>query len=684
MFMQIIKLAVLWLLLICFNAFPSAYSDTANQPHIQVRLVSEYTHLTTGINWLGIWLKPDPEWHTYWRNPGDSGEPPKIEWQLPQGVAAGEIQWQIPSRIPVAHLVNYGYDGQSLLMVPITVDDQALQDSPLHIAAKLSWLVCKEDCIPGWATLSKTFQFSEEAPLSSDAELFIQARKELPKTQSLPAQYEITDKNIVLQLNIPSESKHWQLYPFSSSVLNHAAEIRQIVNEQKTTLVGEKSDYFIDSQEQLQFLISDGKTGYYVNATLNGALVDSYDVTNATSDSLSLSSMLITLAMAFAGGVILNLMPCVLPVLSIKALSMQRVQPSKLIKLAYALGVITSFCVFAAIIIAFKYSGSALGWGFHMQSPTVVALLAFLFVFIAAALFDLAPAGSRLTGVGQRFIQQNGFSSQFATGVLAVIVASPCTAPFMAAAMGVALVSSDLVTLAIFFSLAIGFALPLTLLFWLPALTSKTPKPGPWMNTFRQFLAFPILATVIWLVWVFGNQTSTTAMTALLGGLLMLFFALWLYHRTGSNWFQLGALVVAIAGLLLPLTLISKHLPENTSVRIAFDKQHLDELRKDNQVVLVNMTADWCITCKVNEQVAFTSEAFTQALAQSQVHYMVGDWTNKNDEILGYLSQYQRSGVPLYVVYAGEYGKEVLPQILTPEIVVKAITKAVNEVNDEN
>ncbi|NMH60983.1 protein-disulfide reductase DsbD family protein [Alteromonas ponticola] len=682
-----IKLSCLFLWLICFHtvAEPTARNtDQATQPHIQVRLVSEFAQLKPGVNWFGIWLRPDPEWHTYWRNPGDSGEPPKIDWILPEGVSAGEIQWPLPSKIPIAHLVNYGYENHSLLMVPLTLSDEVKYGATLDISADLSWLVCKEDCIPGWATLTKTLKVASDHQPSAQAGLFDEAREQLPDEVVKSARYEITDNKVVLQLNELLPDGDWLLFPFSSSILNHAGAIQHIETAQSSTFVGAKSDYFTPSQNSLRFLVSDGQTGFYVKAQMNNAVAGEVLQAKNVSATFTYTTILVSMAMAFIGGVILNLMPCVLPILSIKALSMQRTSQSTAVKLAYASGVLVSFSVFALIIIAFKHSGSTLGWGFHMQSPVVVAALAFLFTFIAAALFDMAPAGNRLAGIGQGFIQQNGFTSQFATGVLAVVVASPCTAPFMAAALGVALVSSDMITLAIFLSLGLGFALPLSVLFWLPGLTRKIPKPGPWMSTFRQFLAFPMLATVIWLLWVFGNQTSPMAMMALLGGLLILFFALWLYRRTQRTFAHVAALMFAVSGFLVPLFVLTSPSTDSQATTLAFNKQQLAALRQDNQVVIVNMTADWCITCKVNEQVAFTSSAFTQALAQPQVHYMVGDWTNKNDEILGYLNQYQRSGVPLYVVYAGEQSKEVLPQILTPDLVVKAITKAVNEVNDEN
>lgn len=686
---RLIKIAVLCL--VCFLSHSvHLYAQTidndesafATGPHIQVQLVSEYQQLTSGQNWLGVLLQPDPMWHTYWRNPGDSGEAPSVEWTLPEGVSAGQIQWPIPKQIKVAHLVNYGYEGSVLLMVPIDVSPEYIQNySDLKVQVDLSWLVCKEDCIPGWATLNKRFDFNDSPASSSFQTNFNDTRQQLPSKTQLAAKYEITEQHLIVALAQPKVAE-WQLLPFDSGIIQHNAAQQLIENDDGISLILDKSNYFSqtddDANRDLEFLLTDGKMGFYVNSQLNQLIGES------SSD----TPLLIVMLMAFAGGLILNLMPCVLPVLSIKALGLQNTQQTLSVKLAYALGVIVSFNLFALAIITLKYSGNAVGWGFHMQSPWVVGLLSYLFVYIALTLFDIAPAGEKLAGLGQRFIQGDGFGSQFATGVLAVIVASPCTAPFMAAALGIALVSEPIVTFALFSSLAIGFALPMSLLFWLPKLTSKIPKPGPWMVTFRQFLAFPMLGTVIWLVWVFQNQTGSFSQLTLLSGLLVFSFTIWILSKTSKTIPVIFILSLGTAAIALPLIYQSKptqtvNLSSNKELAQAFSKSKLEQLKADNQVVLVNMTADWCITCKVNEQIALNSSELDNVLSRSNVHYLVGDWTNKNQQILDYLQQYQRAGVPLYVVYSGTGDYQVLPQILTTETVINAIEKALGDIQNE-
>lgn len=682
--MTMYRFRVLFVSLICLCQLVVTGVDaqtSATGPHIEVELVSENRQLTPGQNWLAVVLKPEPQWHTYWRNPGDSGEPPAIDWILPEGVEAGDIQWPLPQKIPVAHLVNYGYSGDSVLMVPIQVSDSYFANhASVPISADLSWLVCKEDCIPGWATLSMELPLSTQAEPSNAKNLFNATREKLPQPDILEGKHEVTEEHIVVSVQPPYQSD-WQVMPFDSAIVQHNQPQQLIQNKAGITLVANRSDYFSAAEQPLDFLLTDGNTGYYLTSQLNPGSGARLISGSAQINSLPL---LFTMLMAFAGGLILNLMPCVLPVLSIKALSVQQQGQTSWVKLGYALGVLVSFNLFALAIVLLKQSGDAVGWGFHMQSPMVVGGLAFLFVYIALTLMDVAPSGHRFAGVGQRFIQGDGFVSQFATGVLAVIVASPCTAPFMAAALGVALVSEPIVTFILFTSLAIGFALPLSLLFWIPALTRRIPKPGMWMVTFRQFLAFPMLATVIWLVWVFQNQTSQLMLLWILTGLLIFAMAIWISSKVTTKVSSSFSLLLAVAALVVPLYFAETVGTKSVLTKDAFSVEKLDALRNANQVVLVNMTADWCITCKVNEQVAFSSEIFNSAIADENIHYLVGDWTNKNDEILKYLNQYQRSGVPLYVVYAGNQSYAVLPQILTTDIVIEALEKASGEIKNES
>ncbi|REL27617.1 hypothetical protein DXX93_14340 [Thalassotalea euphylliae] len=676
-------------------------SSTAKGPHIEVALLSEHNEITQksgdGTQWLGILLSPDDNWHTYWRNAGDSGEAPQVRWQSSADIEFGDIQWPLPEQIPVAHLMNYGYSGDTLLMVPFVVKGELSRQQSITITADLSWLVCQEDCIPGWASLTIELPTSDNALPSAYAVLFEQTRARLPTTHWLSAQYEITQEHLTLAAEIPYPS-NWQLLPFRSDLIQHssAQQWLQTDNHDKANVLLKKSDYFSLGEEPIEFLLTDGAAGYYLTATFNDAsgavLAASAKGVNSTAQPFWLM-----LLFAFIGGLMLNIMPCVLPVLSLKAMALavnKGDEPStSKHHWGYLLGILVSFWLFAGVILGLKASGEAIGWGFHLQQPLVIAALCFLFVFIALMLLDVAPNGAGLAGFGEKLTQGNSVASQFFTGVLAVIVASPCTAPFMATALGVAMVSPALNTVLIFTALAIGFALPMLLLSFSARFASLIPKPGAWMETFKQFLAFPMLATVIWLLWVFLGQTNSVGQLWLLSGLLMFTLCLWLASKSvgkESHLAVLAAFVIAgyssQQGSEYGADIASVQYQDGTGAQSlnighAFSEQKLAQLRNNNQVVVVNMTADWCITCKVNEQVAFRDEDLLALLQQQNVHYLVGDWTNKNSEILAFLTRYQRSGVPLYVVYAGAGKEQVLPQVLTPNIVISAIQQAQQELS---
>lgn len=643
-------------------------------PHIEVALVSELDGAKIGQDqWLGILLSTEKHWHTYWRNAGDSGEPPTVKWQSPSDITFGEFHWPIPAQIPVAHLTNYGYEGKTLLMVPFTINNLVPEVSRVSITADLSWLVCKEDCIPGWATLSIELPVLDSPKVATNGQLFEQTRKLLPQPEKLSALYEVTDQFLTLSLELPSKS-NWQLLPFRSDLIQHSAQQQWLTepDDVKTNVLLQKSDYFSVESEPTDWLLTDGKKGYYVQATVN---------TTNPSIPQGQASIWLMVLFAFIGGLILNIMPCVLPVLSLKAISVTSSGDNKN-HWGYLIGIMVSFGLFATLIITLKASGNAIGWGFHLQEPLVIAFLAFLFVFIALMLWDLVPNVAGISGLGQNLTQGDSFTSSFFTGVLAVIVASPCTAPFMATALGVAMVSPTYVTFLIFAALGLGFALPMTLLSLSPRFARLLPKPGAWMNTFKHFLAFPMLATVIWLIWVFLGQTNSLGQLWLLTGLLSFAFCFWL----ASLYVGKKALLATIFGLFIAFYTSIKGSELATTAKVitqsSFSEQKLANMRNNNQVIVVNMTADWCITCKVNEQVAFSDETLQAVLAQENVQYLVGDWTNKNQEILDYLTRYQRSGVPLYVVYAGNQSGQVLPQVLTPDIVINAIQQAQQELNN--
>lgn len=387
-------------------------------------------------------------------------------------------------------------------------------------------------------------------------------------------------------------------------------------------------------------------------------------------------NLLVILFFALAGGVILNLMPCVFPVLSIKVMSTTAAHlgahNKHLHSLAYTAGIILSFMAIAAAMLALRASGEAVGWGFQLQSPVFVALLAYLMFAIGQSFSGQLAIGARWMNIGQNFTRNNRVSGSFMTGVLATVVASPCTAPFMGTALGLALTQSTAISLGIFAALGLGMALPFLILSWLPGLMEKLPAPGPWMNTFSQLLAFPLYATVIWLLWVLGRQTSIDHAVLVSLGILLIAFAIWLHNRPAKILTRaLGA--VALAGAL---GLATVHPADSNGPQVIwqpYSAARLTELRQQGQAVFVNLTADWCITCLANEKIALDSDAFHAALRDRNITYLKGDWTNRNPEITDLLNAHGRTGVPLYLYYdaAGNSAK-ILPQLLTENIVLKA------------
>jgi thiol:disulfide interchange protein len=393
-------------------------------------------------------------------------------------------------------------------------------------------------------------------------------------------------------------------------------------------------------------------------------------------------SLMWILIFALAGGMILNLMPCVFPVLSIKAMSFARTHQTDRSKrshgLAYTAGVVLSFVTIAAVMLSLRAAGEAIGWGFQLQSPLFVIFLIYLFFVMGLAFSGYLEIGGGLMSVGQSADNDDSLSSSFMTGVLATTIASPCTAPFMGPALGYAISQPSYVALLVFAFLGLGMALPFVLLTWIPSLSNKLPRPGQWMDTFKQFLAFPLYLTAVWLLWVAGRQTSVDVAATVVVGLVLIAMAIWLWKLSQPSGLTVSKTIAAlcvVTALAVPVLSVSKS--QEPSPWQPYSQQLLGELRQAGKPVFINLTADWCITCLVNERVAIGSDAFYQSLADNNITYLKGDWTNNDPEITKLLNQYQRSGVPLYLMYPNGPGEaEILPQILLKPMIAAAIDRA--------
>ncbi|MCZ6829104.1 MAG: protein-disulfide reductase DsbD [Gammaproteobacteria bacterium] len=392
-------------------------------------------------------------------------------------------------------------------------------------------------------------------------------------------------------------------------------------------------------------------------------------------------TLLSMLLLAFIGGSILNLMPCVFPVLSLKVYSFAAgdAHTRHVHGWIYAAGVVSSFLLVAAVLIALQQAGTAVGWGFQLQSPRFVSVLAYLFLAMGLSLSGLLEIGAGWMGTGSSLANREGHAGAFFTGVLAAVVASPCTAPFMGTALGFAVTQPPAIALLIFAALGAGMAAPMLLLSYSRHLREIMPRPGPWMETFKQLLAFPLYATAIWLLWVAGRQTSTNTMAVLLCGMLAMALGMWLWRY--RNWTRLIAAACAVAALAVitnPMLAAREAAQTNsTAGSEAFSEQQLAALLEEGKPVFVNVTADWCITCIVNEQAALSTAAFKQAMSAANVSYLKADWTNYNPESAAFLKQFNRNGIPLYLVYSGRAGEapQVLPQLLTAQIVLDALER---------
>ena len=688
---------------------PATAAAEASQPistdHLQSRLVAEASTAVPGTRLtLGLLLEHDPHWHTYWSNPGDSGLPIELDLTLPEGVVAEPIAWPHPQRFEVAGLVNYGYGQRQLLPVSITIPaDFGAPSLPVRASAR--WLICEVggECIPGKAVYAFDLPVAPTADVDSRwADDFAAARADLPREAAATLAVAADTDAIALTLDgldAAATPTQWQWFPETAKVVANGAQPQWQRAADGWRASWPKSEYFTALPADVALVAVDGDgtawrfaaAGTAAAAAPAGSAPPSSAATPLPGNAAAPPStgLMAALLFAFIGGLILNLMPCVFPVLSIKAMGALASADDRAELRRhggwYTLGVVGTFLLLAGLLLALRAGGEQLGWGFQLQEPRFVAGVALLLFAMALSFSGVWEFGGRLAGAGQQLTAGHGARASFFTGALAVVVASPCTAPFMGTALGWALAQPAAAALAVFAALGLGLAAPMLLLGFVPALARVLPRAGPWMEGFRQLLAFPLYLTVVWLLWVYGEQTSPLGMAWLLAALTALAFALWLHGRRPamrSPRLRTTAAVVSVAALLIALGLpLSAQAPAAVGARATSDssaepwsEQRLAELRAADRPVLVNMTAAWCITCLANERIALSTDTVREALAARGVAYLKGDWTQPDEAITRYLQRYGRNGVPLYVLYPpGGGAPRVLPQLLTADGVADAI-----------
>jgi thiol:disulfide interchange protein DsbD len=666
---------------------------------VEISLLSETAAIRPGQPfWVALRQKIAPGWHTYWENPGDSGEPTHIDWTLPDGFTASDIHWPAPNAIPYGTLMNYGYSDEALLLVRIT-PPAGLSADQVTLRAESRWLVCEEICIPedgkAWLTLAVA---DAGAPLDpgNGAEKIAAAVRDLPTEAPWPVNLMVAPEKLALSVQsdaLQAENiESLRFFPRDWGLIANAAPQALDWRAEGPRLVMTRGERKGEPIEKLNGLLTvaaaDGTREAYNVSVTPGAEVAALPAASGGGASGGLS-LWQAAAFAFVGGLILNFFPCVFPVLSMKALSLARggdsAHGNRSHALAYLGGVMLSFAVLAGLLLALRATGTAFGWGFQFQSPWFVLVMAALFFALGLSLSGVFNFGGALMGMGDSLTRRGGASGSFFTGVLASIAATPCTAPFMGAALGYAVTKPAVEATTVILVLGLGFAAPMTLLSLSGAFARLLPKPGPWMETLKQVLAFPLYATVVWLVWVLSLQTGADGVLAAGAVLVAVGFAAWLVGTTQARrtFRYAGTAVVILAAFALVAPILGTAQDGGPSTDRAtapkavdepFSMARLEELRAQGRPVFVNLTAAWCITCKVNEEVALKSEGFHQALERGNIAYLIGDWTNQDPEISQMLEKFGRAGVPLYLLYSGNgEPPEVLPQILTEGMVVRRL-----------
>jgi thiol:disulfide interchange protein DsbD len=730
-----------------------AASNVADADHVHIELLSNSAHFyrIEGGD-AGLYFKLEPGWHIYWKNPGDAGEPPHIHWTLPAGITAGPLEFPPPKRLPLGPLMDYGYEGEVLFPMDIHVAETVpLGTVTLH--AHVDWLVCRERCIPEKAELSLTREVRVQPAgglreLSKDSKQWFRAWKRMPDSpeRTMNPTFQPTKEGFRLSMYTGERETHAEFFPSGQDILDNPAPQKLTPTAKGLILDLKKDANLVANPAQLKGVLELSRGRAYEIVALPGLAAASasageppqepasglkasgesgaadagvktpaYPATTSPSSANSLGSaahagsttanrtvsgfwpaLLRTTGLAFLGGLLLNLMPCVFPVLFLKGLALVHSGHKELHKLRahglmYAAGILVSFWALVGVLLGLRAAGATLGWGFQFQSPVFLSLMAGLLFFLGLSLAGQFEIGLTLTSAGGALLvdkkgtQKQGYTGSFFTGVLAVVVATPCTAPFMGAAIGYALAQSAAVTFAVFTALALGLAAPYVALTLQPAWTRWLPKPGAWMEVLRQAVAVPIFATVIWLAWVLAGAYGTGALAALLASFLLLAIAGWFLGRwPAQRWTTAVAAAILLAVVALAV-FASKELvtaaetispPEARGQWEPWSTEAVSRYLGEGRPVFVDFTASWCLSCQVNERVALHQPEVQKAFSDRKVALLRADWTRHDEAITRALTSLGRSGVPAYALYApGEESPRLLPEVLTPGIVTDALSK---------
>lgn len=709
-----VKFATICLLYIITMGFgmPHLYAQVVETDNAKIELISEQATIQPGESfWIGLRMEIREDWYVYYRNPGDSGMPMMVEWLHEKDFNIGEIQWPVPTWIDVSGgLSSYGYYDNILFMMEATAPPDLIPGETYTLEAEADWLICEKICIPEYADLELTLTVTGDDVTFHDEwlPLFAETRGNLPvKLDYWSASATFEDNHSTLKLTTDA-------YPLPDfeEIRYFAKEEGEIENgaAQPFTVEGNiieiqlrKSTYKTGEPDRLWGVVYT-PSGWDESGSITGMIVD-VEIGEPAEPGSGLAAMpllsgsfLLILLFAFTGGLILNLMPCVFPILSIKVMNFMQMAGHKprhvrMHGLVFGLGVLLSFLVLAGLLLVLRAGGQELGWGFQLQTPAFIAFMTFLMFGLGLSLMGVFEIGNSLINVAGKADTGDGMRGSFFSGILATVLATPCTAPFMGTALGVAITLPASTALLIFATLGIGMATPYVLLSSFPALMKYMPKPGGWMETFKQALAFPLFATAIWLIWVFGQQTGVDGLTRLLIGLLMLSVGIWILNRW--NVFEISKTTRLISRAIVTAFVVfgflfasgtgpnPADLQNESGVSISygiewqdFSVDLVEEHRQAGKNVFIDFTADWCITCKANERVALSSSRVKNKFEELNFEMVKADWTNRNPEITRTLESFGRNGVPFYVIYSSSLDEPlILPELLTPGIVLNALER---------
>jgi thiol:disulfide interchange protein DsbD len=716
MFLKKVVLALQAVLLAALLGGQALAGPIVNSGHIESELVAQEAGIAPGGTiYVALRQKIVPGWHTYWRNPGDAGEPTKITWTLPEGWTAGDMVWPTPKKTRLGPLLDYAYEGEVLIPTPITAAADAKPGTTLSLTADVFYLVCEQVCIPEEAKLSLLLPVVADSPKPDPkwGAVIGKVLADAPKPAGLKAVFKLEGQALKLAVTggllKGADMAGAYFFPYSPKVIEHAAEQTIERGPEGLTLTLKPGYDFVGGgtpPSELAGVLATKAGAWEVTAVAGDPPPQASGLGAPPADAKppgqATGGLVGALVFAFLGGLILNLMPCVFPVLSMKAASLaghaHETSKARLQGLAFLLGVVATFLALAGALLAVRAGGAAVGWGFQLQSPLVIAGLALLMLLVALNMSGVFEIGTSVQGVGAGASSKGGVTGAFFTGALAVVVAAPCTAPFMAGALGYALTQPPVVALGVFLALALGFAAPFVAVTFVPGALKLLPRPGGWMEVLKKGLAFPMYGAALWLVWVFAQQAGPMALGQVLVAGVLAAFGAWLYGlaqsrraagKSAAVSMILGLLaVIAALGLAAAAALSAKPpvaaataegSPPNGPSLVAevWSPERVKALQAEGRPILVDFTAAWCVTCQVNEKVALSGSKVAEAFKAQNAVLLKADWTNRDPVIAKALAEFNRVGVPLYLVYPKNGGAPVvLPQLLTEGMVIEAIEKA--------